>query len=680
MKVASFIFVFVCVSLKAAPLSIMPLPRQVALGEGRLTIDGGFSVAVCGHADPFLIAAANRLMRRVSDETGIPLLTPVAKTCGPATLSIAAADANGAMRLGADESYRLTVTPATAKLESKTALGVLRGMATFEQLVDSGPSGFSVPAVAIDDAPRFPWRGLMLDACRHWMPVDVVERNLEAMASVKLNIFHWHLSDDQGFRIESKIFPKLQQLGSDGNYYTQEQIREVVSFAAARGIRVVPELEMPGHASALLTAYPELASAPGVYNIERQWGIFHPLLDPSRDATYEFLDKLIGEVAGLFPDEYLHIGGDEVLDTDWKQNQAIQNFMRAHNLSSSAELHAYFNKRVQPILAKYGKKMIGWDEVLQPDLPASVTIQSWRGAASLALAAQEGHQGILSFGYYLDHLKPASYHYANDPITGEAATLSPHQAAMILGGEACMWSEYVSPETVDSRVWPRLGAIAERLWSPATVNDTADMYVRLERLNRMLDWTGVDHRRSQDPMLRRIAGDAPIDSLRVLASSVEALGIDGRHGPEKTSLVPLNRFVDAAFPESEWVRRLNDDAHGFVAGGSESRESELRLRRAFELWRDNPAGIQPFAGASFLLEEVAPLSDTLSKLGVVGLRACDLLNEKRPAAPEWLSEQQKLIGATLQPRSEVVIAAARTVQILIDGLSSERPGLPQASK
>ncbi len=197
-------------------------------------------------------------------------------------------------------------------------------------------SDFQAPAVHIEDHPRFPWRGLMMDVSRHWMPVDVVKRNLDAMAAVKLNVFHWHLSDDQGFRVESKRFPKLQELGSDGNFYTQDEIRQVVEYARARAIRVVPEFDIPGHTTSWFVGYPELASAPGPYKIERTWGIFQPTMNPAREETYQFLDAFIGEMAALFPDPYFHIGGDEVEETQWKQSASIQAFAREHQLAPAA--------------------------------------------------------------------------------------------------------------------------------------------------------------------------------------------------------------------------------------------------------------------------------------------------------------------------------------------------------
>ena len=460
-----------------------------------------------GFSDARLEAAVRRSTDRVFRQTG---LYRAGRTSQRPALTVACRAAGAEWpALGEDESYQLDVTDEGARLSAATVTGIQRGLATFVQLISPGADGyggFGVPAIHIEDRPRFPWRGLMLDVARHWMPVEVVLRNLDAMAAVKLNVFHWHLSDDQGFRVESKLFPQLQQSGSDGNFYTQAQVREVVEYARERGIRVIPEFDIPGHTTSWLVGMPQLASAPGPYEIQRRWGIFEPTLDPTREEIYQMLDRFLGEMAALFPDRYFHIGGDEVEDAQWKKSSAIQAFARQHHLASSLELHAYFNQRVQALLKKHGKIMIGWDEVLAPGLASDTVIQSWRGQESLADASRKGYRGILSSGYYLDYLKPAAIHYAVDPMDGAARALDADQAARILGGEACMLTEYVSPETVDSRIWPSMAAIAERFWSPREVKDTADMYARLEPVSRGLEWTNLRHRANYQPMLDRLAG------------------------------------------------------------------------------------------------------------------------------------------------------------------------------
>ena len=256
-----------------APLNIMPLPAKAERAEGSLKIDATFHITFTGHREPRLDRAGQRFLHQVRLQTGIVLL-PADRIAGTATLEIKTDHESKAVQeLGEDESYTLDVTPTGAKLQAPNPLGVLRGLQTFLQLIAITPDGFSVPALHIEDRPRFPWRGLMIDSCRHFIPLEVVKRNLDGMEAVKMNVLHWHLSENEGFRAESHKFPKLHEQGSDGLYYTQEEIREVIEYARDRGIRVVPEFDMPGHSTAWFVGYPELAGGGGPYTIERQWGV-----------------------------------------------------------------------------------------------------------------------------------------------------------------------------------------------------------------------------------------------------------------------------------------------------------------------------------------------------------------------------------------------------------------------
>jgi hexosaminidase len=483
------------------------------------------------------------------------------------------------------------------------------------------------------------------------------------MAAVKLNVFHWHLSDDQGFRVGSRRFPRLQELGSDGHYYTQDEVQRVVEYARDRGIRVIPEFDMPGHTTSWFVGYPDLASAPGPYQIERKWGVFQPTLDPSREQTYRFLDDFIGEMTALFPDPYFHIGGDEVDATQWNQSSAIQAWAARKGLKDAQAIQSYFNRRVAKIVSKHGKTMVGWDEVFDPGLSRETLIQSWRGQASLADAARAGHPGVLSFGYYLDHLQPASDHYRVDPLDGAARELNPEQKARILGGEACMWSEYVDPETIDSRVWPIAAAIAERLWSQANVTDVDSMYERMESVSRMLAWVGLQHRVKYEPMLGRIAGEGALDALLVLADASEALGIEGRRDARHyTSFVELNRFVDAARPESESVRRMERAARRVVAAPDQSASELAELRATLVAWAENDARLQPKG-------EVVRLSKNLSVLGSIGLQTLEYLRSGQAPPPGWIERQQAALGEMEKPEAEVSLAAVRPVRILMEAMA-----------
>ena len=408
--------------------------------------------------------------------------------------------------------------------------------------------------------------------------------------------------------------------------------------------------------------YPEFAAGTGPFEIGRHFGVFDPVLDPTRDETYAFLDAFIGEMAALFPDPFFHVGGDEVNGKAWKQSEQVQSFAKAHNLNDTLALQTYFNQRILKILQKYGKNMVGWDEIFGPDLPRDAVIQSWRGADSLATAAGKGYRGILSAGYYLDHARPAAYHYAVDPLAGPAAQLTPEQAAHILGGEACMWSELVDAETADSRVWPRTAAIAERFWSARELTDVDSMYARMEAVSRQLEWTGVTHRSSYGEMRGRLAGARPVEPLRVLADASEARGL-GTGRRAKDTETPLNRFVDAARPESEMVRHLE------LAARKADPADLTTLRGVFEVWAANDVRFQALAEDNALLEEVRPLSKDLSTLGVMGLQILDYLGSGKPAPADWLTAQSKELTRIARPSAEVLLAGTRPVKILLDALA-----------
>ena len=665
-SVVSLLFVASLSCAQAQPsLTLMPMPASVQLGTGQLVIADSFTVAIAGAQDPRLQRAVELFLTNLRRQTGMSPLDMKVSDSAQAMLVVRADQANeNVQELGEDESYSLDISSSAGRLNATTPLGIMRGLHTFLQLVETSSDGFAVPAVTIHDQPRFPWRGLMIDSSRHFIPLDVLKRNLDGMAALKLNVFHWHLSDNQGFRVESKKFPKLQGIGSDGLYYTQDEVRDLIAYARERGIRVVPEFDMPGHSTAWFVGYADLASAPGPYQIERKWGVFDPTMDPTQEKTYKFLDSFIAEMAQLFPDKYFHIGGDEVNGKQWDGNPKIQAFMRAHGLENNQDLQAYFNQRVQKIVSKHGKIMVGWDEVLHPDLPKDVVVQSWRGQESLANAAKQGYRGILSFGYYLDHMWPAAQHYAVDPMTGAAASLSSRDAQRILGGEACMWSEYVSPENIDSRIWPRTAAIAERLWSPQSVTDVNSMYGRLEATSHWLDWLGLTHNSSYELMLRRIAGSNDISGLKPLADVVEPVKNDTREETapvEPTSLVPLNRLIDAVRPESSIARQFAEYVDRFVASSEKDKDTE-RFIKASLLSRN--ATFVPYH--SFLLREADLLPVNLSRVARAGLQALDYLDRGERPPDEWIARQTSVCQDAQKSQAQLLLMIVGPVQRLVE--------------
>jgi hexosaminidase len=658
------------------PLYLMPVPSSVQIGAGALPVDSSFTVGFAGYTEPRLDRAVQRFLRQLSRQTGLPLGLKPYPGSKPVLVIHTDHASKEIQELGEDEFYVLEITATGAKLSAPTPLGAMHGLQTFLQLVDVSPDGFAAPAVTINDKPRFPWRGLMIDSARHFVPLDVIKRNIDGLEAVKMNVFHWHLSENQGFRVESKKFPKLHELGSDGLYYTQDEIRGLIEYARDRGIRVVPEFDVPGHSTAWFVGYPELAGAPGPYEIERRWGVFDPAFDPTNERTYKFLDEFIGEMAKLFPDRFFHVGGDEVNGKQWDANPKIQEFIKAHDLKNNEGLQSHFNKRLEPIVAKHGKSMVGWDEVLDPTLPKDIVIQSWRGPDSLAAAAKQGFRGILSNGYYLDLGWPAARHYAVDAMTGAAATLSPEEKARILGGESCMWAEYVNPENIDSRIWPRNAAIAERLWSPQEVTDPASMYIRMEVISNRLEWLGLTHKTYYSQMLQRIAGPSSPEefaALNRLASVVEPVKDYTRHQTapaEPTSATPLNRVVDAVPLESASARHFGELIDKFIAASCHDSASEARLRAQLTAWRDNDARLQPLAQRSFLVKEVSATSQDLSTLAVVGLSALDFLAKGQRAPDDWKAQQLAVVQQLEQPKAQLLLMPAPAVQKLVEAASA----------
>jgi len=656
-------------------VNLMPLPAKVQLGAGYLKIDETFRISFTGYQETRLEKAGQRLLEQVHRQTALVLQSRNTSDPAKATLQVTTDHESKAIQeLGEDESYTLDVTATGAKLHAANPLGVLRGLQTFLQLVTITPEGFGAPVVSIQDQPRFPWRGLMIDSGRHFTPLAVLERNLDGMEAVKLNVFHWHLSENQGFRVESHKYPKLHEMGSDGLYYTQEEIRGLIAYARDRGIRVVPEFDMPGHSTAWFVGHPELASGPGPYQIERRWGVFDPAMDPTNEKTYKFLNEFIAEMAKLFPDAFFHIGGDEVNGKEWDANPAIQEFKKAHNIKDNNGLQAYFSQRVQDLVVKHGKIPVGWDEILVPGAPKSIVIHSWRGPESLAAAAKQGYRTILSNGYYIDLGWSAARHYAVDPLAGEAASLTPEEQKLVLGGEATMWSEYVNSENIDSRIWPRTAAIAERFWSPADVRDPASMYARMSVISEWLEWRGLTHRSYQERMVERMAGAAATpEELAPLTALVEALEPVKDYtregmGAEPTSQTPLNHLVDAVNPESEVSRLFSDKVDDYLAGTCKDAAKAAKLRAQLLQWAGNDARLRPLEERSILVKQADPASSAFSQAAELALDAMDRIGHGVPLTPEFKKQQADSLNALeLQAhKAQVTIPALPAFQKLLD--------------
>jgi len=635
---------------------LMPWPREFHAGVngGELMIAPALTVALTAGDEPRIAGALDRMASAWSARTHRKIAVSV-KDKAKADLVIAIAHASPDLpALGDDESYTLEIREGRGELRAQTTFGALRGLATLQQALSIEGERAVIAPMSVQDSPRFPWRGLMIDVSRHWQPMAVIKRNLDGMALVKLNVLHLHLTDDQGFRVESRTHPELTAKGSDGHYFTQTQLREIVAYAAQRGIRVVPEFDVPGHATSWVVSHPELASAPGPYQIERRWGVFNPVLDPTNEKTYALLTDFLGEMCVLFPDPFFHIGGDENNGVQWNANPRIQAFIREHGLKDNADLHNYFNQRVSEILRRNGKRLLGWDEILNPGLPQESVIESWRGPDALAEAARLGYAGILANGYYIDLNFPARDHYLADPLPPDSG-LKPDERARVLGGEATMWAEWVAPENIDTRIWPRTAAIAERLWSPDTVRDVASMYARLPAIDRDLEDAGL-----QEGNWPRFPGvDAETaEALATLAGAVEPVKRYQRGGlqPDHVQGTPLNELADWARPESTTARIFNETFQAWSGHGLSTADPRLAvMEKQLRDWkRAGQRAANFFSGTDKVSVAQRQTASALAAISDVGIDCLAAAREGRKLSAEATPPAQAILQQASVPNYSAV--------------------------
>lgn len=511
--------------------AVIPAPAQMTLSSGAFTLRENTPI----FADSSSRETAEMLSVRLRESTGYPFVVKSTRSIEPIDGAILLTTRDP-VRTGL-EGYHLSVLKNAVVIRSDAPAGLFYGTQTLLQLLP--PLIFSndivqgvtwrVPCAEIDDSPRFQWRGLMLDVSRHFFTKSEVERLLDAMALHKMNTFHWHLVDDQGWRIEIHKYPRLTQVGAwrhgihfgldpkastaygpDGRYggfYTQDDIREVVAYAAARHINIVPEIEMPGHASAALMAYPEFACNAGPFSTDRDGGVFNGIYCAGNDDTFRFVEDVLTEVIALFPGKYIHVGGDEVLTDNWKACPKCQARMKKEGLKQPSELEGYFIRRIETFLNVHDRTLVGWSEIRQGGLAQNAVVMDWIGGA--VESAKEGHDVVmtpLKYSYF-DHYQsrnqsaephaiggylPLSQVYAFEPVPADLpATLAPH----ILGPQANLWTEYIpSFKHAEYMIFPRLSAMAEVGWSPASARDWADFQRRLKVQEERFDLLRINYR------------------------------------------------------------------------------------------------------------------------------------------------------------------------------------------
>ena len=502
--------------------TIIPRPVLMEVREGHFYLTSDTIIT----ASKIFLPAAEFWTQQVRRASGF--LMPVREHPGPRKGNSVILMQTSDNSLLGPEGYELDITSGSITLTACTPQGMFHGCRTLLQLfpveIENGavPPNFSweIPQLFIRDLPRFSWRGMHLDVCRHFMPKEFVKTYIDLLARYKLNVFHWHLTEDQGWRIEIKSYPKLTQVGAwrqeqgqaYGGFYTQEDVREIVDYAAERCVTIVPEIEMPGHALAALAAYPELSCSGGPFEVQTNWGIFDDVFCAGNEQSFQFLETVLEEVLELLPGSYIHVGGDECPKTRWKVCPKCRERIAAEGLRDENELQSYFIKRIEKFLLAHNRKLVGWDEILEGGLAPSATVMSWRGMAGGVKAAELGHDVVMTpqAHCYFDHYQsqdrqnePQAFDgyvslehvYAFEPA---AAELSVEQAKYVLGGQGNLWTEYIpTTEQAEYMLLPRLCALAEALWSKKEQRDLQDFLPRLSAHYERFEVMGLNYRRPE---------------------------------------------------------------------------------------------------------------------------------------------------------------------------------------
>ncbi len=490
------------VAITIPPVSLLPVPQHMEMKGCHFELNAETTISYA----PEMEGPAQYMAEIIERATGYQL--------SPQPIEATATENAIVLSKGAtknNEAYVLSVDEHRVTIDAYHEQGAYRGIQTFFQLLppaiySTGQNNVQWVAqgITVTDEPRFKWRGLLLDCCRHFMEKDFVKRYIDLLAFHKMNTLHWHLTEDQGWRIEIKKYPKLTEIGAwrtlndgtnYGGFYTQEDVKEVVAYAKSRGINVVPEIELPGHSQAAVASYPHLSCTGGPFEVETEWGVFKDIYCAGNDSTFIFLEDVLTEVIDLFPGDYIHIGGDEAPKYRWENCSKCQRRIKEEGLKDEHELQSYFIGRIATFLESKGKKLIGWDEIIEGGLVEGATVQSWRGMEGAIEAVQHGNNTIVSptshayFDYDLKSIDMAKV-YTFEPVP---EGVNEAEAARVLGGECNMWSERAPQETVDSKVFPRILAMSEVLWSNESKRNYTNFHERVQYHYQRLEAMGVDY-------------------------------------------------------------------------------------------------------------------------------------------------------------------------------------------
>ncbi len=776
-------------------LPLMPYPQKVIILPGSFEITSNFSINIKGLSENFSNKIVGRFLNRLTKITHHQYKTPqVGDRQASLLIKVTEEFLDRAPVLADDESYSLKIKDAKIILQAKNEFGILNGLETLLQYFSSKNVNNKVRNISVYDSPRFAWRGLLIDSVRHFIPVSAIKRQLDGMASAKLNVFHWHLTDDQGWRIESISYPKLHQLASGGLYYRRSEIKEIVEYASSLGIRVVPEFDLPGHASAIAKAYPELLTIKKDYEVERHWGVFKPLLDPSNAEVFQFIESIVIELSELFPDPYLHIGGDEVLTTQWKKSQSVQNYMKKNSIENENLLQLDFNKQVNKILKRHNKIMMGWDEIFSTDLDKDIVVQSWRGLDSLQKITSAGNKAILSTGFYIDQPQYSAFHYRNDPmrdrsftaptitsktkmevweftmprlkgsaVSGEiiivqndadsSAYLKIKNRSMlktndfvyknsmvrfwvdtwmgptkfewdlsdkenltgriligntpypfsgkrileqrennepslkfesvkafseksknnILGAEATIWTEMVTENNLDLRIWPRLYVIAERLWSDKNRKDETDMYNRLATIDHYAaEVIGLKHKEQQMKGFQSLLSPSKsIEPLLLFSEILEPSQYYTRHHikykqNDYHQEAPLDRFADFLPVENIELMQIKNN----IKDTNISITFLSDLEKRIDFWNDNLKDVKSLLKShnnkrTSDLNSIINSVEKISKIGSNVIKYCKVRLNGNTFEKENIAKYKNQLKEKSILHGEVIIGLVSIIENLL---------------
>lgn len=652
MKTIAALWLGISLSFQVSAQSLMPKPQFIQINNGNYSLSSS-SIAVSGSSDPLIIKAVKRAEKRIASLTALP--------AGVKKLAVQ-------VQLKSDlkkEAYSLAVDAKGAKLSAGSIRGVMEGLETLTQLVENK----SIPYVNIVDEPRFEWRGLMIDVARHFIPLDVVKRNVDAMAAAKLNILHLHLTDDEGFRIESKKYPKLHELGSDGQYFTQAQMKDLVSYCTDRGIDVYPEFDLPGHSQSFLAGYPELASEKREYKPGPRFKIEAgakpmnmmsimqmmntaptPTIDPTKEATYAFLEGLLAEMKTIFPFGYFHLGLDESNGVAWKNNPEIVAFMAEKKIANVHELQDYFLQRFDALVKKQGYKSVVWEEAFNAKTPSDIAIQVWKPSMmgpGLAVEniVKQGNTAINSRGFYLDHFMPSYFHLMNKDFT---------QTSPWKGGEAAMWSEVVDGEVFEGRVWPRTLAIAERLWTNPVKVDLDEFYTRLFAAENYLEKTGLHLNVSKNAVMK---AHLPAEKFLTLLTPIK--GYKRLMGdmtiPTEERDKAYRNLRDVLRPDSKEAFAFRMQVKEFLKNGDS---------------KQIVGSLQSMLKAAEEAKEIPSIQPLVNSFDTISPKLIDYLGQKNPEKATALLAE---IKAARKPAASLELGIWDELEALVTGTLKDRP-------